>query len=174
MRHLRPPVRIPGAVSLSLDPTGENEPFYADDGVYYVVANNNGYDGDLEIAIVPESFLTDIMHEELDANGVIAENANAQVEHFALLFEFDGDQRHIRHCLYNCTASRPSIEGATTEDSKEPQTDTLTLAATPLVNGYVKVKTGTGTSQDVYDHWYEAVYEPQEEAVELDDPEAAG
>lgn len=70
------PVRIPGAVSLSMDANGEIEPFYADNIAYYVVNNNSGYEGDLEIALIPESFLTDIMHEELDGNGVLAENAN--------------------------------------------------------------------------------------------------
>ena len=129
------PVRIPGAVSLSLDANGDIEPFYADNIAYYVVNNNSGYEGDLEIALIPESFLTDIMHEELDGNGVLAENANAELEHFAFLFEFDGDQRHIRHVMYNCVASRPSIEGDTNEDSKEVKTDTLTLQATPLANG---------------------------------------
>ena len=69
---------------------------------------------------------------------------------FAFLFEFDGDQRHIRHVLYNCVASRPSIEGETNEDSKEVKTDTLNLQATPLANGYVKAKTGTNTTDDVY------------------------
>lgn len=101
---------------------------------------------------------------ELDGNGVLAENANAELEHFAFLFEFDGDQRHIRHVMYNCVASRPSIEGDTNEDSKEVKTDTLTLQATPLANGYVKAKTGTNTSDDVYNKWYEKVYEPQAEA----------
>lgn len=64
----------------------------------------------------------------------------------------------------NCVASRPSIEGDTNEDSKEVKTDTLTLQATPLANGYVKAKTGTNTSDDVYNKWYEKVYEPQAEA----------
>ena len=36
------PVAMPGAVSLSLDAEGENEPFYADDSVYYMVSDNNG------------------------------------------------------------------------------------------------------------------------------------
>lgn len=135
----------------------------------YVVNNNSGYEGDLEIALIPESFLTDIMHEELDGNGVLAENANVELEHFAFLFEFDGDQRHIRHVLYNCVASRPSIEGETNEDSKEVKTDTLNLQATPLANGYVKAKTGTNTTDDVYNKWYDAVYEPQAEAVDTED-----
>jgi len=165
------PMRIPGAVSLSMDANGDIEPFYADNIAYYVVNNNSGYEGDLEIALIPESFLTDIMHEELDGNGVLAENANAELEHFAFLFEFDGDQRHIRHVMYNCVASRPAVEGDTNEDSKEVKTDKLTIQATPLANGYVKAKTGTDTTDDVYNKWYEKVYEPQAEASGLPIPE---
>lgn len=163
------PVRIPGAVSLSMDPSGEPEPFYADNVVYWVAPNNGGYEGDLEIALVPESFAIDILHEEIDSNGVMAENANVDMEHFALLFEFDGDKKQTRHVLYNCTTTRPAIESETVEDSKEPQTDTLTLSATPLANGYVKAKTASGTTEDVYNSWYETVYEPQSVAVESGD-----
>ena len=43
------------------------------------------------------------------------ENANSETAAFALLFEFDGDIRKIRHVLYNCSASRPKIEGKTNE-----------------------------------------------------------
>ncbi len=154
------PVKIPGAVNLSLDPEGEPEIFWADNVNYYVMNNNSGYSGDLEIALVPEQFLEDILHEEADSNGVLAENTDIEIEHFALLFEFNGDQRKTRHVLYNCTCTRPAIEGATTEDSKEVQTETLSLTATALVNGYVKAKTGTNTSSTVYDGWYDAVYEP--------------
>ena len=53
----------------------------------------------------------------VDANGVLIENAQVELEAFALLFEFDSDQRHIRHVLYNCAASRPGIEDKTNEDT---------------------------------------------------------
>ncbi|MCD7920446.1 MAG: phage tail protein [Clostridiales bacterium] len=155
------PVRIPGAVNLSLDAEGESEPWYADDSIYVVLAANNGYSGDLEIALIPESFLTDILHETKDSNGVLVEQSDVEVEHFALLFEFNGDQHKTRHVLYNCTCSRPTIESATTEDTREPQTDTLSLTALPLASGYVKAKTALGTTSAIYDAWFSAVYEPQ-------------
>ena len=152
------PVAMPGAVSLSLDAEGENEPFYADDSVYYMVSDNNGYSGDLELALIPESFLTDIMHETEDSNGVLYENKDVEPEHFALLFEFTGDQRKIRHCMYYCSASRPSVSGNTREDSTEVQTETLSLTVSPLPSGLVKVKCGTKTTEAVYDAWYTSVY----------------
>ena len=159
------PVAMPGAVSLSLDAEGDNDPFYADDSVYYMVSNNNGYSGDFELALIPESFLTDVMHETEDANGVIVENKDVEPEHFALLFEFSGDQRKIRHCMYYCSATRPSVTGSTKEDSTEVQTEALSLTVSPLPSGIVKVKTGTNTTDEVYNGWYSAVYEPSAAAT---------
>ena len=166
------PVRLPGAVSLSLDPEGENENFSADDIVYYVLNNNAGYEGDLELALIPEEFLKDILHEEEDANGVLTENANNEFERFALLFEFTGDKNAIRHVLYCCSASRPSVEGETKEDEKEVQTEELSIIASALANGAVKAKTSSNTSKAVYDAWYDAVYEPTIPETTDDDDES--
>ena len=157
------PVALPGSVSLSLDANGEPENFYADGIAYYVINNNMGYDGDLELALIPESFRTDVLKEKLDSKGVLIENSDAELAQFALLFEFDGDVRHIRHVMYNCSASRPKIEGKTNEDKKEVQTETLTIKATPLADGKVKAKTGNTTDAAVYAGWYKAVYLPAAE-----------
>lgn len=154
------PVALPGAVSISLDANGEPENFYADGVAYYVINNNMGYDGDLELAIIPESFRVDALNETLDDNNVLVENANTELNSFALLFEFDGDVRHIRHVLYNCSASRPGIEGQTNEESRQVQTETLTIKATPLASGVVKAKTGDTTDSSTYNNWYNAVYMP--------------
>lgn len=154
------PVPMPGAVSISLDPTGEPESFYADGVEYYVINNNQGYDGDLELAMIPEGFRTDILKEESDANNVLVENANSETGSFALLFEFDGDVKKIRHVMYNCSASRPTIESKTNEEDKEVQTETLTVKARPLASGYVKAKTGDATADTTYANWYKTVYVP--------------
>ena len=155
------PQAIPGAVSLSLDAEGESSPFYADGIVYFRTTSNNGYSGDLEIALIPEWFRTEILKEIKDSKGVLVEtNTNTESVYFALLFEFDGDVHGIRHVMYNCTASRPSIESETKEENIEPNTETLSLTADPREDGLVKSRTGDDTDSETYQNWYNAVYVP--------------
>ena len=163
------PVAMPGAVSLSLEPNGEPSNFYADGYAYYTISNNMGYEGDLELAMVPESFRTDVLKESLDDNSVLVESSNVETANFALLFEFDGDVKKIRHVLYNCSAARPNIESATNEEEIEVQTETLAITAAPLANGYVKARTGDSTTDTVYTGWYTSVYMPT-----VTDPETSG
>ena len=163
------PVAMPGAVSLSLEPNGEPSNFYADGYAYYTISNNMGYEGDLELAMVPESFRTDVLKESLDDNSVLVESANVETANFSLLFEFDGDVKKICHVLYNCSAARPNIESATNEEEIEVQTETLAITAAPLANGYVKARTGDSTTDTVYTGWYTSVYMPT-----VTDPETSG
>ncbi len=154
------PVRLPGAVSLSIDASGENEPFYADNCVYYMCNNNSGYEGDLEIALVTTDFATEILGQRLDSKGVLVESNDAEVAEFALFFEFEGDRHKIRHVMYRCSVARPATESATTEDSKEVKTESLSLTASALENGLVKSKSCEATDKTVYDNWYKSVYIP--------------
>ena len=153
------PTPIKGSVSISLDAQGDISKFYADGITYYQAAANNGYEGDLEVALLPESFRTDILGETLDGKKVLVENADAKQTAFALLFEFDGDEKAIRHVLYNCSATRPSVESQTKEESIEPVTETLTISATPLPDGRIKARTGDTTDEATYNGWYDNVYE---------------
>lgn len=159
------PKPIPGAVSISLEAEGESSPFYADGIVYFRSTSNNGYSGDLEIALIPEWFRTEILKETLDSNGVLVEKATiTSTESFALLFEFDGDVKAIRHVLYNCSASRPSIESETKEESISPGTEKLSLTADPREDGLVKSRTGDTTQDTAYQNWYKSVYIPTGQA----------
>lgn len=159
------PVRIPGAVNLSLEPQGDREPFYADDVEYFVSISNTGYEGDLEIALVPESFETDVLKAVEDTNKVLFEEVSPEIVHFALLFQFAGDKKNIRHCFYNCTAMRPNVEGETKGENIEPKTESLSLRAgsiydATLQKDIVKAKTKDDTTEAVYNAWFSQVIVP--------------
>lgn len=154
----------PGAVNLSMPPQGETTKFYADDIAYYVSSTNDGYQGDFESALVPDEFAQSALGEKLVAEaGVLVENASVEGKAFALLFEFKGDKKAIRHVLYNCTAARANVAGATITNSKTPTTSSLTLTAAPLPNGNVKAKTTASTTDEVYKGWYQSVWQPPAE-----------
>ena len=154
------PVALPGAVSISLDQQGETNTFYADNIAYYTSSANNGYQGDLELALLPDSFRTDILGEELDTtSGAYMEYGNAQTNEFALLFQFEGDENATRHCLYRCIASRPSVSGSTKEESIEPQTETVTITAMARESDeLVKARCPYGAT--AYANWFTSVVEP--------------
>ena len=156
------PVALPGAVSLSLDAQGDTNIFHADNIAYYTSEANNGYEGELELAKIPDSFLTDILGYIADKNSILFEDADAPVVHFALTFQFEGDVHARRHVLYNCTASRPAVSGSTKEGSIEPQTETLSLTVTSVYHpGYDKniVKaSATQTEATQYNGWNTSVY----------------
>ena len=159
------PVPFPGAVSLSLEPQGDNSPFYADNIVYWVGASNTGYQGDLEIARVIDSFKKDVLGMINDGKSVLVEDANAPAVHFALLFQFEGDDKATKHVMYNCTATRPSAAGNTKAESVEPQTESVTITATSVYNAtldadIVKAEANGDSDGTTYSNWFNTVYLP--------------
>lgn len=153
------PVAIPGAVSLTLEQQGELTPFWADGVKYYVSASNGGYEGDLEVALIPDQFRTDILGEEEDDNGVLMEKVDAPTTEFALGFQVDGDTTPTLFWFYSCTATRPNVDASTTEDTKEPNTDKLTVSCGANEDGYVRAKTTEESYPKVKAVWFEKVYE---------------
>lgn len=150
-------IKVPGAVSLSLEASGDSNPFYADDMIYWNQYSNNGYEGELEIALIPEEFEVQILGYLKDKNGAIVESNASKSKNYAMAFEFDGDVTQTRHIFYNCSSSRPDIEGATTEDKTEPQTDTISITTAPASDtGYVKARLEKG--QTGYDTFFTNPY----------------
>lgn len=153
-----PVIDVPGAVSLSLDAQGDISKFYADNIVYYQTSANNGYEGDLEVALIPDEVFEKIFNYVKDEKNVYTENASKNVVPFAMTFEEEGDQAGTKFVLYNCTATRPSRSLATVEDSKEPTTQTLSVSAAPLKDGNVMAMTSADTTAEVLNDWHTDVY----------------
>ena len=154
------PVAIPGAVSLSMDPSGDPNKFYADNIAYATFAANAGYSGELEIALIPDTFRQTILGEVVDSN-IQYEKAEASTTPFALLFQFEGDESATRHVFYNVTASRPNVGSKTTEESVDVQTEKLTLTCGAIYNAkldanIVKGKCSDSSKQE-YTDWFNSV-----------------
>lgn len=158
------PVAFPGAVSMSLDAQGELTPFRADNIDYWVGNSNNGYQGDLEMALITDGFKKDILGQVVDANGMLVELKDVEAVHFALMFQFEGDDAATRHILYNCTATRPAAAGQTTEETIEPQTETVQITASSIYNtsfGEEIVKASCKKGDDDYETFFSAVVQPE-------------
>ena len=160
-----PPVKVPGAVTLTLDAEGDVTPFYADGIAYYQAIANGGYSGSLEMARYPDKMMQDIWGFILDdTDKVMLESANAEPKPFALLYQIDGDADNQLYCLYNCSGTRPGIGSTTNTNTKEPQTQTSNISASALENGTVLVRTTAQTPDNVRQAWYTAVYVPKDAA----------
>lgn len=157
---------LAGAVSMSLSSSASKSVFRADNEDYYVSYGEGGYDGSLEVARVNEDFLKDVLGYVEDDDKILVESSAAfkTVNYFALVFEFDGDQKETKHCLYKCSASRPDIASQTTGEggTTEPQTETLNITAVPRIDAdkYIHLQTQDTTTTAVIEAWYSAVPVP--------------
>lgn len=157
---------LKGAVSLSLSNDAEKSVFRADNEDYFISYGQGSYSGDLEVARVNEDFLKDVLGYTEDNDKILVESSASmkQTTYFALLFQFEGDQRSIQHCLYKCSASRPDIASETTGEngSIDPKTETLTITAVPRVDAdkYIHIQTQETTTTAVVEAWYTAVPTP--------------
>ena len=154
------PFAVPGAVNLTLDPQGEESPFYADNTKYFNSFSNNGYSGSLEIALINDAFRTQILGETADTNGVMFENKDDKVNDFALGFQIDGEASNRKYWFFNVTAQRPATSSQTLETSKTPVTDTLNITASARITDG-EVKCYADADSDAYSTFFNSVYEKE-------------
>lgn len=154
------PKRLPGAIGMDLSAQGDNVTLRADGINYYVNNSNQGYQGDLTLAMVPDWFRAEFLGQTLSAKDkVLVENAKTdQPKKFALLYEFQGDAHARRHVLYNCLAARPNLAGENKDNQREADTEALNLTASPLPTGEVKASTTAETPEEVYNGWTKNVW----------------
>lgn len=152
------PFSFPGAVNMSIEPIGDTASFYADDMIYYQSVANQGQSMEVEIARMTEEFESKVLGVEVDeTTGIMVEKRDAKFKRFCMAFEIEGDAYNRKHWVYGVTAGRPTTEAATTEETIEPQTDTLTFTVAGLDDGTIGIKTGADTPDAVHEKWFEKV-----------------
>lgn len=162
----------PGAVNLTMDPSGNPIIFSADNSAYYTISNNQGYEGSLETAMIPDDVRVDTVGNRKDVNGFIVETDKDEVDYFALMFEINTDENPTRYIFYKCSLSqRPSVASKTVDVSGDLEigTETVNLKAMPMasyveIDGIqchlVKAFTGADVDRTAYNAFYSSVYIP--------------
>ena len=88
------PKRLNGAIGMDLSAQGDPVTLRADGINYYVNTSNQGYQGDLTMAMVPDWFRAEFLGQTVSTKDkVLVENAKTdQPKAFALIYEFQGDR----------------------------------------------------------------------------------
>ena len=158
------PVVLNGSRSVQASKNGEKFKEWADGAVYFVTSNNSGYNLVVELVQADEDFRAFALGEQKDTKNVQLEYGDSkELPHFALLVEFEGDQRKTRRVFYDCTADRPDITGTTYKDndSLSSYRDSISIDCTPRPSDkLVTAFTRADTDSTEYDDWFNGVYEP--------------
>lgn len=126
------PTAWKGAKSLTLDPEGDTNTYYADNTAYFATNTNNGYSGSLEMSEIPEEIEKMIFNVVTTEEGNLAEDANLLPNNVALMFQFEGDVNATKYIFYMVVFSRPNVEGETKEESTDPKTTSMDITAIPV------------------------------------------
>ena len=119
------PYHQAGAVGFSPSADSNNNVFYADNMEYYTSISVGAIEGDLEVAMFDDAFKTQFLGYAELSDGGLAQVKNATKPNVYIAFEVQGDAEKRRVIFYNGSLGDISREYATTEDSIEPQTESI-------------------------------------------------
>jgi phi13 family phage major tail protein len=158
------PEAVEGAVRFSTSPEGSESKFYADNTIYYTHTNNNGYTGELEVALVPDAIVAEMLGLTVDSNGMVVEDSEAEAKEFALMGQVQGDDKNRRFVYYRCKAARINQENETKGESVTPSTEKVSLTILPfkydgdkLIKGVMEL---SDTNSAAYNAFFDAVTLP--------------
>lgn len=137
------PFRMIGAQSLNCTQQTASQNIPADDDPdFCTMTQDNGYDCSLQLTCVPPEFDRKILKNK---NGI--ENAETKPAAFALIAEFDGDQKKGRHLFWHCELTkRPDVTGTTKDNNLTIDSETINFKA-------VKRKDTGDIKAKVYEDW---------------------
>lgn len=124
------PIAVPGAVSLSIEPEGDSNNFYADNVIYYSGFSDNGFSGSVEVARFEDAFKKAFLGYQELSDGGLAMIKGAIRPNVYIMAEADGDAEKRRFIMYNASLGGIQREYNTIEEDKEPTTETIDITVT--------------------------------------------
>lgn len=124
-----------GTTTLSIDPEGDSNEFYADNTKYWNEYMDNGFSGTLTVAKFDDEFKTKFLGFVKMSDGGIAKLKTAIKPKVYIAFQAEGDVKERRSLLLNVTLGGIKREYATVEDKKTPATESVDIT----VNGSTKL-----------------------------------
>lgn len=141
------PYHQPGAKSLTLDAETEENKYYADDTVYWSDYSDNGFSGELSMALFDDTFKKQFMGYVELADGGLAQVKNAIKPNVYLMFEGKGDKEKRRFLLLNIALGAISREYNTVEENKEPVEESIPVTVTGSnITGITRVAYSPGST----------------------------
>ena len=124
------PYHQKGAVSLSIEPDGDSNDFYADNVKYWSGFSDNGFTGEIEVAKFDREAKSQFFGYMETTGGGFGAVKGATRPNVYIMFQTEGDAQSRRVILYNVSLGQINREFATIEDSKEPATETCDITVT--------------------------------------------
>lgn len=141
------PYHQPGAVSFSPEEQSEQNNFYADNVIYWSGYSGGSLEGDLEVAKFDDAFKTQFLGYTAKTDGGLALIKGATKPNVYIAFEVEGDAEKRRVIMYNASLGGIVREYSTTEESKEPATETIAVTvAGDNATGVTMVTYNQGTT----------------------------
>lgn len=156
------PEHIVGTSKIKLSGKGDSKSLYADNGLFYLILSNTGYEGELEIYNYDDDFKEKYLGFEKDGNGILIEPSILKPAKLGMLFKILGDKKDRVSALYNCIFEKPDFEFKTVEDKIDIEVAKIKFKATPkeFKDFDKKVVQASTLNEEAKKTWFTKVYTP--------------
>lgn len=156
------PVRIPGLISININPNSSTETLFADDGPLETATTMGEIEVELSASDLPLELQAELLGHEVSANGIMTRKGSDTPPWVAIGFKSlksNGKYRFV--WLTKGRFSLPALEHTTRGDSVEFQTPSITGSFVKRENDGVWIKQTdedlTGYVADLGTNWFSSV-----------------
>lgn len=156
------PVNIKGTSKIKLSGKGDSKIIYADNGTFYVISSNTGYEGELEIYNFDDEFKIKYLGFKRDGNGILLEPSILKPVSLAMAFKILGDVKDRVSVLYNCIFEKPDIELKTVEEKIDVEVMKIKFKARPkeFQDFDEKIVQASTLNDKAKETWFTKIYTP--------------